>query len=144
MGEGVGEREIGRQIEARFASAGGTGLAFPVIAGGGANSAIIHYTSLKENFRQGDLALVDIGAEVHGYASDITRTFPTGGRFTREQLALYNLVYRAQLAGLAAVRPGRSLLEVHQAAVDELKEWARLMGHMVCHHGYHATSWKYD
>ena len=87
------------------------------IVGGGANSCILHYHENDQRLREGDVLLIDAGCEYHCYASDITRTFPVGGRFTPEQRAVYEVVLEANLAAIAKVRPGNHWNEPHEAAV---------------------------
>jgi Xaa-Pro aminopeptidase len=88
----------------------------PIVAGG-ANACVLHYISNDEELRDGDLLLIDAGAELDGYASDITRTFPVNGRFTAEQRALYDVVLEAQRQAIEAARPGNQWQDVHDAAV---------------------------
>ena len=87
----------------------------PIVAGG-ANACVLHYTANRGRLERGDLLLVDAGAEVECYASDITRTWPVGGGFTREQRALYGLVLDAQQAAIEQVRPGVAFTAAHDAA----------------------------
>jgi Xaa-Pro aminopeptidase len=87
------------------------------IVGGGPNSCILHYRENNQPLREGDLLLVDAGCEYESYASDITRTFPVGGRFTPEQRAVYEIVLEANLAAIAKVKPGNHWNEPHMAAV---------------------------
>ncbi len=98
------------------------GWAYPSIVGGGDNSCILHYTENNAPLRDGDIVLIDAGAEVDGYASDITRSFPVNGRFSGEQRAIYELVLAAQQAAIAKVRPGCHFNEPHDAAVRTLTE----------------------
>jgi len=87
------------------------------IVGGGANACVLHYIANRDELRDGDLLLIDAGAEYDGYASDITRTFPVNGRFTAEQRALHEVVLSAQLAGIEKVRAGNQWQDVHDAAI---------------------------
>jgi Xaa-Pro aminopeptidase len=91
----------------------------PIVAGG-ANGCILHYRENDAVLRDGDLLLIDAGCEFQCYASDITRTFPINGRFTPEQLALYEIVLEANLAAIAKVKPGHHWNEPHDAAVQVL------------------------
>lgn len=90
------------------------------IVGGGPNSCVLHYISCQERLNDGDLVLVDAGAEYDHYASDITRTYPVNGKFTDEQRAVYDIVLSAQEAAIAAARPGASWSAPHDAAVREI------------------------
>ena len=92
--------------------------AYPSIVGGGANSCILHYVENQDQLKDGDLLLIDAGAEYDCYASDITRTFPVNGKFTRDQAAIYDIVLESQLAAIAAVQPGNTWNMPHDAAVE--------------------------
>ncbi len=89
---------------------------YPIV-GGGANGCILHYHENDAVLRDGDLLLIDAGCEVGCYASDITRTFPINGRFSRQQRAVYEIVFEANLAAIAAVKPGAHWNAPHDAAV---------------------------
>ncbi len=106
----------------------GAGWSYPSIVGGGDNSCILHYTENNAPLRDGDIVLIDAGAEVDGYASDITRSFPVNGRFSGEQRAIYELVLAAQKAAIAKVRPGCHFNEPHDAAVRTLTEGLVALG----------------
>ncbi len=106
----------------------GAGWAYPSIVGGGDNSCILHYTENNALLRDGDIVLIDAGAELDGYASDITRSFPVNGRFSGEQRAIYELVLAAQKAAIDQVRPGRHFNEPHDAAVRTLTEGLAALG----------------
>jgi Xaa-Pro aminopeptidase len=88
----------------------------PIVAGG-ANACILHYIANREPLRDGDLLLIDAGAEYDGYASDVTRTFPVNGRFTPEQRDLYQVVLAAQRAAIGKARAGNPWQQVHDEAV---------------------------
>jgi len=94
--------------------------AYPSIVGGGENACILHYTNNDKELMDGDLVLVDAGAEYELYAGDITRTFPVNGKYSAAQRALYDVVLAAQLAGIDAVKPGNHWNEPHEAAVRVL------------------------
>lgn len=87
------------------------------IVGGGANACILHYISNRDPLNDGDLLLIDAGAEYDGYASDITRTFPVNGKFTGPQKDLYDVVLDSQLKAIDAVRAGNPWEHVHETAV---------------------------
>lgn len=93
----------------------------PIVAGG-ANACVLHYITNDEDLRDGDLLLIDAGAELDGYASDITRTFPINGRFSPEQRALYDVVLEAQLKSIDQVRSGKQWNDVHDTAVRAATE----------------------
>lgn len=94
--------------------------AYEPIVGAGTNACILHYRANQSQLRDGDLLLVDAGAEYRCYASDITRTIPINGRFTPEQRAIYQLVLDAQLAAIELAKPGTHWNELHDIAVKTL------------------------
>lgn len=102
--------------------------AYESIVGGGANACILHYRENSAVLQDGDLLLVDAGAELLGYASDITRTFPVGGRYSPAQRVVYEMVLAAQEAAIAEVRPGNHWDAPHEAAVRVLAEGMLRLG----------------
>jgi len=92
-------------------------ISYHPIVGGGANSCVMHYRDNDQLLCDGDLLLLDAGCEYDYYASDITRTFPVGGRFTAPQRAIYEIVLEAQLAAIDKVRSGNHWNHPHEAAV---------------------------
>ena len=92
------------------------------ICGGGANSCILHYRENDAVLRDGDLLLVDAGCEYRMYASDITRTYPVNGTFTRAQREVYEVVLEAQEAAIAKVKPGNHWNQPHDAAVHAITQ----------------------
>ncbi|MBO9539204.1 Xaa-Pro aminopeptidase [bacterium] len=117
---GVYEYEIQAEIEYTFKRRGAMGPAYGSIVGGGANGCILHYVENDAVLKDGDLLLIDAGAEYGFYASDITRTFPVNGRFSPAQQEVYEVVLEAQLEALATVKPGVTFQAVHDAAVRVL------------------------
>lgn len=124
---GLMEYQLEAEILKTF-QANGAGWAYPSIVGGGDNGCILHYTENNALLNDGDLVLIDAGAELDGYASDITRTFPVNGRFSGEQRAVYEVVLAAQKAAIAKVRPGCHFNEPHDAAVRVLTEGLLALG----------------
>jgi Xaa-Pro aminopeptidase len=100
----------------------GADTAYHPIVGGGANSCVLHYGDNNQPLRDGDLLLVDAGCEHQYYASDVTRTFPVGGRYSKAQRAVYGVVLAAQRAACAQVRPGNHWNEPHDAAVRAITQ----------------------
>jgi Xaa-Pro aminopeptidase len=117
---GVAENEIDALIDYTFRRLGSTGAAYTNIVAGGANACILHYVENDRPLRDGDLVLIDAGAEWDYYASDVTRTFPVNGRFSSNQRAVYELVLASQLAAIEAVRPGVSFVSIHERALEVL------------------------
>jgi Xaa-Pro aminopeptidase len=124
---GMHEYELQAELEREFRRADMV-PAYGSIVGAGANACVLHYVANNAPIRDGDLVLIDAGAEHRGYASDITRTFPANGRFTREQRALHDLVGAAQDAALAQARPGVAYEAMHAAAVETLTEGLLKLG----------------
>ncbi len=114
------EYEIEAELLHEFRSRGAQAPAYTSIVAGGANACVLHYVANDAQLRDGDLLLIDAGCELDGYASDITRTFPVGGRFSGPQRELYELVLAAQAAAIGEVRPGRVWQDPHDAAVKVL------------------------
>jgi Xaa-Pro aminopeptidase len=119
---GLWEYELEAIIEYNYRLAGAQDVAYPSIVAGGVNATILHYNTNRDRLYEGQLVLVDSGAELDVYASDVTRTWPVNGRFSAEQRALYDIVLAAQKAGIEQVRPGRSYNAYHEAAVRVLTE----------------------
>lgn len=116
---GMKEYEIEAEFQHHFKKHGCTSAYTPIV-GGGENGCILHYTENNAELNDGDLLLIDAGAENNLYAADITRTFPVNGRFNPEQKALYSLVLEAQLAAIKKVMPGNHWNDPHEAAVKVL------------------------
>jgi Xaa-Pro aminopeptidase len=119
---GMREYEVEALIEYIFRRSGAHAPAYGSIVGAGENATILHYTSNDAVMRDGDLLLIDAGAEFEGYASDITRTFPVGGRFTEAQRDIYQLVLECQEECIRMVAPGVTLEEMHERSVEMLTE----------------------
>ena len=124
---GVHEYELQAEIERVFRANDGH-PAYGTIVGAGANGCVLHYVANAAQAKDGDLVLVDAGAEIRGYAADITRTFPVNGRFGREQRALHDLVGQAHAAAFAQARPGVPYAAGHDAAVEVLTEGLLRLG----------------
>jgi Xaa-Pro aminopeptidase len=98
------------------------------IVGGGANGCVLHYINNNARLNEGDLLLCDAGAEFGLYASDITRTWPVSGRYSKEQAALYDIVLQAQQAAMQCARPGKSWISGHNAALEVLTDGLLSLG----------------
>ncbi len=116
------EYELQAVLDYTFRRRGARGPAYDSIVGGGANACVLHYIRNDQKLENGTLVLIDAGCELDGYASDVTRTYPVGGRFEGPARAIYDAVLDAQLAALDVARPGGTLIEVHDAAVRRLAE----------------------
>jgi len=103
-------------------------ISYHPIVGGGANTCTLHYHENDAELTDGDLLLIDAGCEYDLYASDITRTFPVGGRYTAEQRAVYEIVLQAQYAAIEKVRPGNHWNDPHDAAVRVITQGLLKLG----------------
>ena len=119
---GLAEYEVEAEFLYELHRTGCRTLAYPCIVAAGANACRPHYTANSGTLRDGDLVLMDAGAEYGFYAADVTRTWPVGGRFSDPQRTLYELVFEAQRAAIDAVRPGRSWQAPHAQAARVLAE----------------------
>jgi Xaa-Pro aminopeptidase len=125
---GMMEYEVEAELVYEFKKGGSPYPAYPPIVGGGANACVLHYTENSDELKNGDLLLIDAGAEIDGYAADITRTFPVNGKFSGEQRAVYELVLAAQHAAIEKARPGSHWNEPHDAAVRVLTQGLKDLG----------------
>ncbi len=116
------EYEIEAELLHEFRRGGAQSPAYTSIVAGGANACVLHYVQNDAQLHDGDLLLIDAGCELDCYAADITRTFPVNGRFSAPQQAVYELVLAAQVAALAAVKPGNTWNMPHDAAVRVLAQ----------------------
>jgi Xaa-Pro aminopeptidase len=119
---GMMEYEVEAMLEAYFRKHGASGSSYTSIVGGGGNATVLHYIDNKDQLQDGELLLVDAGAEYKGYASDITRTFPINGKFTDAQRDIYDLVLKCQKSCVDMVRPGVRLEDLKTHSVEVLTE----------------------
>jgi Xaa-Pro aminopeptidase len=109
----------------------GNAVGYDTIAAAGEHACTLHWIRNDGELREGDLLLLDAGVELDSlYTADVTRTLPVSGRFTDEQRMVYDAVFEAQQAGIAAAQPGAKFLDVHHAAVAviarHLEQWGLL------------------
>ncbi|WIM06897.1 MAG: Xaa-Pro aminopeptidase [Candidatus Nitricoxidivorans perseverans] len=116
------EYEVEAELIHEFRRRGSQHPAYPSIVASGPNACVLHYVGNDRRMEAGELLLIDAGCEVDGYAADITRTFPVDGRFTGPQRDVYGLVLAAQKAAIAAIRPGATFHDPHDAAVRVLAQ----------------------
>jgi Xaa-Pro aminopeptidase len=119
---GMHEYQVQAALEFVFRSEGSPRDAYPSIVASGPNACILHYVENRRKMEDGDLLLIDAACEYGYHAADITRTFPVNGRFSGPQRAIYEVVLKAQLAAIAAARPGAKYEVVHDAARRVLTE----------------------
>ncbi len=128
---GVSERVIADALEFEYRRNGAEALAYNSIVGAGLNGTVLHYMENNKPINDGDLIVIDSGASYHGYAADITRTFPANGKFTDEQRQVYEVVLKAQLASIKAVRMGTKMSDVEAAARNVIDKAG--LGHAFIH-----------
>lgn len=119
---GMMEYEIEALVEQVFRRTGALGPSYTSIVGAGANATVLHYINNDGIMNDGDLLLLDAGAEYKGYASDITRTFPVNGHFTPAQRDIYDLVLETQMSCVEMVRPGVRHLDIKNHSIEMLTE----------------------
>ena len=119
---GMQEYQLEALIEQVFRKHGAAGPAYTSIVGAGPNATVLHYINNDAELRDGDLLLIDAGAEYKGYASDITRTFPINGRYTKAQREIYDLVLKAQMQCVEMVRPGVTHDQLKRHSIEVLTE----------------------
>jgi Xaa-Pro aminopeptidase len=125
---GMNESNIESIIEHHFRMRGATGASYNSIIGGGINATILHYVENNMELKDGDLLLVDAGCGYKGYASDITRTFPVGGRFTEAQRDVYDIVLETEIACLEATKKGNTIKQRHELSIEMLTEGMKKLG----------------
>jgi len=115
------EYEIEAAVEAEFRRNGADRVGYPSIVGSGPNSTTLHYDVNRRQTRDGDLIVVDAGAEWGQYTADVTRTFPVNGKFTPRQKAIYDLVLSTQQAAFDSTRPGATIAQLGRIARDYMR-----------------------
>jgi Xaa-Pro aminopeptidase len=116
MRPGVYEYQIGAKMVEVHAMGGSEAEGYMPIVGAGPNSTALHYDKLSRNIQDGDIVVIDVGAQYSGYAADITRTLPANGRFTARQREIYEIVLGAQNAAIAALKPGMDFCKEEKGA----------------------------
>ena len=121
MKPGVSEFQLDGILEESFKAQGAQFMAFPPIVGCGEQSTILHYERRNQPLADGELLLLDVGAEWDRYAGDISRTVPVNGTFSPDEARIYDIVLEAADAAIAKIKPGVTVYEVHQAARDVIR-----------------------
>lgn len=129
---GTTERAIQIELEAETSRHGATGMGYETIIAAGRRAAVLHCHPGPTPVGEQDVVLVDAGGEIDFYTADVTRTFPAGGKFTAEQQAIYDIILRAELAGIGCCRVGVEWHDVHRTAAMELATGLRNLGIITC------------
>lgn len=116
------EYEVQGVIEYVFLRYGAQRPGFVSIVGSGPNTCVLHYSANRRRFGEGELIVMDVGAEIWGYTADVTRTVPTSGKFSPRQREIYEIVLRAQAAGIKACKMGNTIRDVHRAAKTVIQQ----------------------
>ena len=111
---GQSEDEYAKQLTINYKRTDAEAWAYPLLVGSGHRTTIIHASPTKKTIKDDELILIDMGVKYKGLCSDITRTFPSGKKFTAEQKTIYNIVLRAQKEVIKRTKAGRNLQELHQ------------------------------
>jgi len=125
---GMNEFQVESLVESYMRDRGATGIAYNSIVGGGENATILHYVENNRPLKDGDLILIDAGAEYKGYAADITRTFPINGKFSKEQREVYDVVLDVQMQCIEATKTGNTVKKRHEFSIELLTEGMKKLG----------------
>ncbi len=125
---GMNEAQVESLMEAYMRDKGASGVAYNSIIGGGDNATILHYVENNMPLKNGDLILIDAGAEYEGYASDITRTFPINGKFTKPQREVYDVVLDVQLQCIEYTKTGNTVKARQEFSIELLTEGMKKLG----------------
>ena len=115
---GVWEYQIAARMQEIHFAAGCETEAYSPIVGAGFNSTVLHYDKVGNQLKDGDIVVLDVAGQYSGYTADITRTLPANGKFTPRQREIYDVVYGAQQAVFAALKPGVRMRELQRLAAD--------------------------
>jgi Xaa-Pro aminopeptidase len=125
---GMYEYELEAVVEYHFRKNGASGVGYPSIVGSGFNTTILHYNTNNDRIKDGDLVLIDAGAEYNVWSGDITRTFPANGKFTKAQQGIYEAVLDANQEVIKMVKPGVSFMKLHDRSVEVVAEHLLKLG----------------
>ncbi|KAL6964629.1 aminopeptidase [Sarracenia purpurea var. burkii] len=122
------EGMLSARVEYECKMRGAQRMAFNPVVGGGPNGSVIHYSRNDQKIKDGDLVLMDIGCELHGYVSDLTRTWPPCGNFSPVHEELYNLILETNKECIHLCKPGASIRQIHNYSVDKLHKGFKEIG----------------
>lgn len=125
---GMFEYEAQADFEYSIRRNGAELVAFPTIAGSGINGTMLHYDTNQDLMEDGSLLLMDLGARVRGYNSDITRTYPVNGKFSERQREVYDIVLKANRTVLKKAKPGMTTVELNDICKKVLAEGCIKLG----------------
>lgn len=122
------EGMLSAKVEYECKMRGAQRMAFNPVVGGGPNGSVIHYFRNDQKINDGDLVLMDVGCELHGYVSDLTRTWPPCGSFSSEQEELYDLILKTNKECMTLCKPGTSIHQMHNYSVELLSKGLKELG----------------
>lgn len=122
------EAVLSAKVEYECRMRGAQRMAFNPVVGGGPNASVIHYFRNDQKIEDGELVLMDVGCELHGYVSDLTRTWPPCGSFSSAQEELYDLILQTNVECLKLCRPGATIQQIHNHSVGMLRKGLKEMG----------------
>lgn len=125
---GMNEFQVESLIESYMREKGANGVAYNSIVGGGDNATILHYVENNMPLKDGDLILIDAGAEYQGYASDITRTFPVNGKYSKAQREVYDVVLDVQEKCVEYTKTGNTVKKRQEFSIELLTEGMKKLG----------------
>jgi Xaa-Pro aminopeptidase len=128
VGRAKWEYEVQAEVEYTFRRRNADYWGYPSIVGCGPNATTLHYVESQGEVKQGDLMLMDVGAEYDHYTADVTRTYPVNGKFSKEQAEIYQIVYDAQEAAVKNLKPGVKFADASQAAANTIEEGLAKLG----------------
>ena len=117
----VPEQKIDARLTYEMTKSGCRRLAYPNVVAAGENATCLHYDAYTSDAKEGDLVLVDAGGEYKYYASDITRTWPISGKFSKEQAQIYNIVLKANKECIDMTKPGTTIQHIHDHSKTVIK-----------------------
>ncbi|KAF3453936.1 hypothetical protein FNV43_RR04377 [Rhamnella rubrinervis] len=122
------ESMLSTKVEYECRMRGAQRMAFNPVVGGGPNGSVIHYSRNDQTLKDGDLVLMDVGCELHGYVSDLTRTWPPYGSFSSPQEELYDLILQTNKESVKLCKPGASIRQIHNYSVEMLRKGLKEIG----------------
>lgn len=122
------EGRLAAKIEYECKMRGAQRMAFNPVVGGGPNASVIHYARNDQKIKDGELVLMDVGCELHGYVSDLTRTWPPYGSFSSAQEELYDLILQTNKTCVELCKPSASIREIHNFSVEMLHKGLKEIG----------------
>lgn len=131
------ESMLSAKVEYECKIRGAQRMAFNPVVGGGPNGSVIHYSRNDQKIKDGDLVLMDIGCEFHGYLSDLTRTWPPCGSFSSAQEEIYDLILDTSKECVKLCKPGTSIRQIHDCSVSMLQRGLKEIGILKDQSSYH-------